>query len=109
MAIAAPGVLLGIGKLTTELDRLNLIDEYKFLVRLRFAGHGPTLYQSGLPSTVADNCTATNGEEPGAEVVASMGLRAVSRPSGRRCVRHVPASRRDWQPPQGFLAFGMPR
>jgi hypothetical protein len=28
-----------------------LIDEYKFLVHLRLAGHGPTLYQSGLPAT----------------------------------------------------------
>lgn len=45
------GVLLGSGKLATELDRLDLIDEYMFLVHPRIAGHGPTLYQSGLPST----------------------------------------------------------
>jgi riboflavin biosynthesis pyrimidine reductase len=45
------GVLLGSGKLATELDRLDLIDEYWFLVHPRIAGHGPTLYQSGLPST----------------------------------------------------------
>ena len=45
------GVLLGSGKLATELDRLELIDEYKFLVHPRLAGHGPTLYQSGLPAT----------------------------------------------------------
>jgi dihydrofolate reductase len=45
------GVLLGSGKLATELDRLDLIDEYKFLVHPRIAGHGPTLYQSGLAST----------------------------------------------------------
>ncbi|HKP58000.1 MAG TPA: dihydrofolate reductase family protein [Polyangiales bacterium] len=45
------GVLLGSGKLATELDRLDLIDEYKFLVQPRITGHGPTLYQSGLPST----------------------------------------------------------
>jgi dihydrofolate reductase len=45
------GVLLGSGKLATELDRLGLIDEYKFLVHPRIAGHGPTLYESGLPST----------------------------------------------------------
>ena len=45
------GVLLGSGKLATELDRLDLIDEYKFLVHPRIAGHGPTLYQSGLPTT----------------------------------------------------------
>ena len=47
------GVLLGSGKLATELDRLDLIDEYKFLVHPRIAGHGPTLYQSGLPDTRA--------------------------------------------------------
>src|SRR5437667_3719332 len=41
------GVLLGSGKLATELDRLDLIDEYKLLVHPRIAGHGPTLYQSG--------------------------------------------------------------
>jgi dihydrofolate reductase len=45
------GVLLGSGKLATELDRLELIDEYKFLVHPRLAGYGPTLYQSGLPAT----------------------------------------------------------
>jgi dihydrofolate reductase len=45
------GVLLGSGKLATELDRLDLIDEYQFLVQPRIAGHGPTLYQSGLPGT----------------------------------------------------------
>lgn len=45
------GVLVGSGKLATELDRLDLIDEYKFLVHPMIAGHGPTLYQGGLPST----------------------------------------------------------
>lgn len=45
------GVLLGSGHLATALDRLDLIDEYKFLIHPRIAGHGPTLYQSGLPST----------------------------------------------------------
>lgn len=45
------GILLGSGKLATELDRLELIDEYKFLVHPRIAGHGPTLYQSGLLNT----------------------------------------------------------
>jgi len=45
------GVLLGSGKLATELDRLDLINDYKFLVHPRIVGHGPTLYQSGLPST----------------------------------------------------------
>ena len=45
------GVLLGSGKLATELERLELIDEYQFLVHPSIAGHGPSLYQSGLPST----------------------------------------------------------
>src|ERR1041385_1578457 len=45
------GVLLGSTKLAAELDRLGLIDEYKFLVHPRIAGHGPTLYESGLPDT----------------------------------------------------------
>ncbi|MBL8624412.1 MAG: dihydrofolate reductase family protein [Myxococcales bacterium] len=45
------GVLLGSGALATALDRLDLIDEYRFLVHPRIAGHGPTLYQGGLPST----------------------------------------------------------
>jgi len=45
------GVLVGSGKLATELDRLNLIDEYKFLLHPFIAGHGPTLYHEGLPAT----------------------------------------------------------
>lgn len=49
-AATPAGVLLGSGKLATELDRLDLIDEYRFLVHPRIVGHGPTLYESGLPS-----------------------------------------------------------
>ena len=45
------GVLLGSGKLATALDRLELIDEYQLLVHPRIAGHGPTLYEGGLPGT----------------------------------------------------------
>ncbi|NJC56331.1 riboflavin biosynthesis pyrimidine reductase [Brevibacterium marinum] len=45
------GVLVGSGTLATELDRLELIDEYKFLMHPMIAGHGPTLYQRGLPRT----------------------------------------------------------
>jgi dihydrofolate reductase len=45
------GVLLGSGKLANELDRLDLIDEYRFLVHPVIAGHGPTLFQGGLPAT----------------------------------------------------------
>src|SRR5688572_14631858 len=46
-----PGVLLCSGALATELDRLDLIDEYRLLVHPRIAGHGPTLYQNGRPGT----------------------------------------------------------
>lgn len=45
------GVLLGSGRLAVELDRLGLIDDYRFLVQPRIAGHGPTLYQDGLPTS----------------------------------------------------------
>ena len=45
------GVLLGSGSLATELDRLALIDEYRFLVQPMIAGHGPTLFEAGLPTT----------------------------------------------------------
>ena len=45
------GVLLGSGSLANELDRLDLIDEYRFLVQPMIAGHGPTLFQGGLPAT----------------------------------------------------------
>ena len=43
------GLLLGSGRLAAELDRLDLIDEYFFLIHPIIAGHGPTLYESGLP------------------------------------------------------------
>lgn len=45
------GVLLGSGLLANALDRLDLIDEYRFLIHPRIAGHGPALYQDGLPRT----------------------------------------------------------
>ncbi|MBK1662462.1 dihydrofolate reductase family protein [Paracraurococcus ruber] len=45
------GVLLGSGTLAAALDRLDLIDEYRFLIHPRIAGHGPTLHQGGLPGT----------------------------------------------------------
>jgi len=60
------GVLLGSGKLATELDRLDLIDEYKLLVHPRIAGHGPTLYQSGLYSTRRLELVASTPLENGA-------------------------------------------
>ena len=45
------GVLLGSGKLATELERLDLIDEYRLLLHPMIAGHGPTLHDGGLPGT----------------------------------------------------------
>ena len=45
------GVLLGSGTLANALDGLDLIDEYRFLLHPRLVGHGPTLYQRGLPGT----------------------------------------------------------
>ncbi len=45
------GVLLGSTRLANALDRLDLIDEYRFLVHPRIAGHGPTLYPGGLNGT----------------------------------------------------------
>lgn len=45
------GVLVGSGMLATALDRLGLIDDYKFLIHPRLTGRGPTLYQGGLPET----------------------------------------------------------
>ena len=60
------GVLLGSGKLAVALDRLELIDEYLFLVHPRIAGHGPTLYQGGLPSTRRLELVAANPLRNGA-------------------------------------------
>ena len=45
------GVLLGSGTLANALDRLGLIDEYRFLIHPMIAGHGPALYRGGLTCT----------------------------------------------------------
>ena len=45
------GVLVGSGKLATELDRLDLSDAYQLLVHFRIAGHGPRLHESRLPGS----------------------------------------------------------
>lgn len=50
------GVLLGSSRLAAALDRLDLIDEYRFLIHPRIAGHGPTLYQDGLPGVRELEC-----------------------------------------------------
>jgi dihydrofolate reductase len=43
------GVLLGSGKLATDLDRLDLIDEYKLLVHPRIAGKARPCTRAGCP------------------------------------------------------------
>lgn len=50
-AATPAGVLVGSAKLAAALDRLELIDEYKFLVHPMIAAHGPKLYEAGLPNT----------------------------------------------------------
>jgi dihydrofolate reductase len=59
------GVLLGSGMLATALDRLDLIDNYLFLVHPRIAGHGPRLFGEGLIRTrrlaLVSSSTMTNG------------------------------------------------
>ncbi len=45
------GLLVGSVTLATALDRLDLIDEYRLLVHPMIAGHGPTLFEGGLPRT----------------------------------------------------------
>ena len=65
-AATPAGVLLGSGQLATALDRLDLIDEYRFLVHPRIAGHGPTLHQAGLPRTRALELISTTPLHNGA-------------------------------------------
>ena len=60
------GVLLGSAKLATQLDRLDLIDEYKLLVHPRIVGHGPYLFEGGLPSTRRLELISTNRLRDGA-------------------------------------------
>jgi len=44
------GVLVGSHKLSSALERLGLIDEYRLVVHPVIAGHGPTLFQGLEPS-----------------------------------------------------------
>jgi len=44
-ARAPRGVLVGSPMLSTELERLGLIDEYHLVIHPVLAGHGPTLFQ----------------------------------------------------------------
>lgn len=44
------GVLVGSPRLSMELERLGLIDEYRIVVHPVIAGHGPSLFQGLEPS-----------------------------------------------------------
>jgi dihydrofolate reductase len=44
------GVLVGSHKLSSALERLGLIDEYRLVIHPVLAGHGPTLFQGLEPS-----------------------------------------------------------
>ena len=44
------GVLVGSHSLSSALERLGLIDEYRLVVHPVIAGHGPTLFQGLEPS-----------------------------------------------------------
>ncbi|GIG93068.1 hypothetical protein Pen02_80040 [Plantactinospora endophytica] len=84
------GVLLKSGKLATELDRLDLIDEYKMLFHPRITGHGPTLYQGGLPATRQLELLSTEPLRNGAvamhyrRALKHRGSIAASSPAARR-------------------------
>src|SRR5678815_5687692 len=62
------GVVLGSGKLATELDRLDLIDEYKLLVHPRIAGHGSTRLarsSNGASDSMPSDDGVTRPKRPG--------------------------------------------
>ena len=63
------GVLLGSSALATELDRLDLIDDYRFLLHPRIAGHGPYLHDRGLPSARRLDLVSTRPLSNGAIVL----------------------------------------
>lgn len=78
------GVLLGSGQLATVLDRLELIDEYHFLVHPRIAGHGPTRYQRA-----AQHATS----RVGLGLAAAQRRQRWARPAGPLVTRRLRASR----------------
>ena len=53
------GVLVGSLTLSAALERLGLIDEYRFVVHPVIAGHGPTLFQGLSPSRRLDLVSTT--------------------------------------------------
>jgi hypothetical protein len=59
-AATPQGVLLGSAMLAGALDGLGLIDEYRFLIHPRIAGHGPKLHEGALRATRALELIAAN-------------------------------------------------
>jgi dihydrofolate reductase len=53
------GVLVGSPTLSTALERMGLIDEYRIVVHPVLAGHGPTLFQ-GLERSLHLELVSTN-------------------------------------------------
>jgi len=60
------GVLLGSGKLAVALDRMGLIDEYRFLVHPRIVGRGPRLFEGGIGGTRRLELVSTRAMRNGA-------------------------------------------
>ena len=48
--LASRGLLVGSPKLSAALQRLDLVDEYRFVVHPVVAGHGPYLFSGLQPS-----------------------------------------------------------
>lgn len=63
------GVLLGSAALAAQLDALDVVDEYRFLIQPRLVGRGPTLYARGLPSTRTLELLSTQPMKNGAIAV----------------------------------------
>ena len=53
------GVLVGSPQLSAALQRLDLVDEYRFVLHPVVAGHGPYLFQGLEPSSRLDFVAAT--------------------------------------------------
>lgn len=84
-AATPAGVLIGSGALATELDRLELIDEYRILVHPRIAGHGPHLYERGLPATRRLELVSANPLRSGAVAMHYRRSRGASTRSHMAC------------------------
>src|SRR6266851_950688 len=93
------GVLLGSGKLATELDRLDLIDEYKFLVHPRIARDGSSWSRRSRSAAARSPCITgarADSEQPrraqlaGQRVVGSLLAAQHGVPAARTPSTQVP-------------------